>query len=221
MSAGASRQKDLEDRARNAGAFAAIFALLAGGGLAGVIPKALAVVAGGLAAAGLIAAWLFYVEARKAGQKATEQEGERQIAEVGRHAPVFEIGQVDPTQIGVDRAAQDILPGGALPEYVSRSIDAELREAIAAAFDGSGSWLVVVDGPSKVGKSRALFEALSQSASGRVDLVHPIDAAAMHTLLTPGDAPRQAASPEFRSWWARGWALRGRKPLWGLGFEGL
>jgi hypothetical protein len=27
--------------------------------------------------------------------------------------------------------------------------------------------------------------------------------------------------PEFRSWWARGWALRGRKPLWGLGFEGL
>jgi hypothetical protein len=28
-------------------------------------------------------------------------------------------------------------------------------------------------------------------------------------------------SPEFRSWWARGWALRGRKPLWGLGFEGL
>jgi len=30
-----------------------------------------------------------------------------------------------------------------------------------------------------------------------------------------------AGSPEFRSWWARGWALRGRKPLWGLGFEGL
>ena len=28
-------------------------------------------------------------------------------------------------------------------------------------------------------------------------------------------------APEFRSWWARGWALRGRKPLWGLGFEGL
>src|SRR5450755_2523410 len=30
-----------------------------------------------------------------------------------------------------------------------------------------------------------------------------------------------ALIPEFRSWWARGWALRGRKPLWGLGFEGL
>ena len=32
---------------------------------------------------------------------------------------------------------------------------------------------------------------------------------------------RQSELPEFRSWWARGWALRGRKPLWGLGFEGL
>jgi len=30
-----------------------------------------------------------------------------------------------------------------------------------------------------------------------------------------------SVEPEFRSWWARGWALRGRKPLWGLGFEGL
>ena len=109
MSGGASSQKDLEDRARNAGAFAAIFALLAGGGFAGVLPKAVAVV--------------------------------------------------------------------------------------AAAFDGSGAWLVVVEGPSKVGKSRALFEALIWCASGRrVDLVAPRDAATMDKLLTPGDTPDRATS---------------------------
>ncbi len=31
----------------------------------------------------------------------------------------------------------------------------------------------------------------------------------------------QNPSPEFRSWWARGRALTGRKPLWELGFRGL
>jgi hypothetical protein len=30
-----------------------------------------------------------------------------------------------------------------------------------------------------------------------------------------------APAPDFRSWWARGRALRGRKPLSGLGFRGL
>ena len=42
-------------------------------------------------------------------------------------------------------------------------------------------------------------------------------AARIAVELAGGEDP----CPEFRSWWARGWALRGRKPLWGLGFEGL
>ena len=34
---------------------------------------------------------------------------------------------------------------------------------------------------------------------------------------------RQAAlrAPEFRSWWACGWVLSDRNPLWALGFRGL
>ena len=82
-----------------------------------------------------------------------------------------------------------------VPEYVPREIDHELRAALAAAFDGSGAWLVVVEGPSKVGKSRTLFEALTRCASGlRVDLVAPVDATAMRKLLAPGDSSQPTTS---------------------------
>ena len=74
--------------------------------------------------------------------------------------PVGPISEIDPTMIGVDRAAQQVLPGGVIPAYVARAIDAELRGALGAAVRGQGPWLVVVSGLSKVGKSRALFEAL-------------------------------------------------------------
>jgi hypothetical protein len=56
--------------------------------------------------------------------------------------------------IGVDRAAQRVLPGGVIPAYVERAIDADLRGALGAAVRGEGPWLVVVTGPSKAGKSR-------------------------------------------------------------------
>jgi hypothetical protein len=44
--------------------------------------------------------------------------------------PVGPISEIDPTMIGVDRAAQQVLPGGAIPAYVERGIDAELRGAL-------------------------------------------------------------------------------------------
>ena len=64
-----------------------------------------------LAVAGLIAAFLFNVEARKAGAELADAEAERERAELGRRALVAAVEQVDPTTIGVDAAAQDILPG--------------------------------------------------------------------------------------------------------------
>jgi hypothetical protein len=71
--------------------------------------------------------------------------------------PVGPISEIDPTMIGVDKAAQQVLPGGAIPDYVDRVIDAELRGALGAAVRGESPWLVVVTGPSKVGKSLTLF----------------------------------------------------------------
>ena len=89
-------------------------------------------------------------------------EGKRERVELDRRVrvPVAPITEIDPTQIGVNPAAMQTVLGGTVPEYVGREIDAELRGAIEAAFTGAGSWMLVVVGASKVGKSRTLFEAL-------------------------------------------------------------
>jgi tetratricopeptide (TPR) repeat protein len=104
--------------------------------------------------------------------------------------PIDLVEHVDPTRIGVDAAAQTILPGGEVPAYQARDVDEPLRAAVAAALDGTGRWLVVVTGRSKVGKSRALFEALRACAYGRVELVAPVDGDALRSLLTAGKQPR-------------------------------
>jgi tetratricopeptide (TPR) repeat protein len=102
----------------------------------------------------------------------------------GEVAPVT---AVSPTDVGVDPAAQSILPGDAIPEYISRAVDVELRRAIRAALDGSGPWMVVAVGSSKVGKSRSLFEAL-RSTGREPDLgfVAPVDGAAIRSMLASG-----------------------------------
>jgi hypothetical protein len=121
-------------------------------------------------------------------------ERSREVMESSRRLRVSVglIGEIDATLIGIDRAEQTILPGGGLPEYVARAADVDLREAVGAAFDGRGPWVVVVHGPSKVGKSRSLFEALREYGSTRtVHLVAPVvDAAALKVLLTPGEGLR-------------------------------
>jgi hypothetical protein len=109
--------------------------------------------------------------------------------------PVGPISELDPTLIGVDRAAQQVLPGGAIPAYVERGIDAELRGALEAAVRGEGLWLVVVSGPSKVGKSRTLFEALRRVGGGGLGrplrVVAPVDTEAVRALLASGQSSRR------------------------------
>ena len=107
--------------------------------------------------------------------------------------PIAPVEAIDPTRIGVDAASQTILAGGEVPAYQARDIDQDLRAAVAAAFDGSGRWLVVVTGRSKVGKSRALFEALRAVAGAHAELVAPVDGDAVRSLLTPGKQPRLRA----------------------------
>src|SRR5262249_40685485 len=98
--------------------------------------------------------------------------------------------------VGVDPAAQTILSGGLVPAYVRRNVDAELREAIGAELRGAGPWLVVVIGPTKVGKSRALFEALRICAPpDGLQLGAATDGDALRGLLTPGQELRLGPTP--------------------------
>jgi tetratricopeptide (TPR) repeat protein len=100
---------------------------------------------------------------------------------------VAPVGEINPTVIGVDPAAQTILPGDVVPEYVARAADGVLQQAVAAALDGRGRWLVVVVGRSKVGKSRTMFEALRQVArTVDLQLVAPVNGGALLSLLNPG-----------------------------------
>ena len=124
-------------------------------------------------------------------------EGQREQAESARRlrVPVTPIRRIDPTLIGVDRAAQSVLAGDVVPEYVGRRVDATLREAVAAALDSSGPWLVVVDGGSKVGKSRTLFEALRRCPrAGELECVAPVNADALRSLLNPGPSSGKPAA---------------------------
>lgn len=106
------------------------------------------------------------------------------------------IGGIDPTLIGIDPAEQTILPGGAVPRYEPRSADNELRSAVVCALNGNGPWIVIVNGPSKVGKSRSLFEALLDCArTTPLDLVAPVDAPALKALLAPGVGYPRASRP--------------------------
>nr|WP_297729169.1 tetratricopeptide repeat protein [Mycobacterium sp.] len=121
----------------------------------------------------------------------------RQRAVDRLRVPVARVSEVDPTEIGVDPAPQTVLAGETLPEYLPRKVDPELREAVEEARDGRGSWLVVVRGPSKVGKSRTLFEALRacDSQTDPLKLVAPINGDALQKMIDLGEKVLPARQP--------------------------
>ena len=173
-------------------------AFAAGASFTGVLPSQLRLVAAGLALAAFVAAALFTGEARGTEEQLAQLNAEREQAALDERllVPVAAVAAVDATLIGVDKAVQEILPGGALPRYLARDVDESLRAAFAAALDGRGPWIVVAVGTSKAGKSRALFEALEHSTRGKaVELVAPRDGDALRSMLVPGQAPpvQQAA----------------------------
>jgi tetratricopeptide (TPR) repeat protein len=174
-----------------------------------VLVAALAVAAGVVALAGpLHAPWLVVAGAAVgvAGALArgviavgrARLEGRRERAESVRRlrVAVAPVGEIDPTMVGVDPAAQTVLPGGRVPAYVVRDVDAVLREAVAAGLRGAGPWLLVVIGPAKAGKSRTLLEALRSCAPpGGLQLIAPADGEALCGLLMPGQDLRLGQSP--------------------------
>jgi len=121
-------------------------------------------------------------------------EGARETADLARRTrvPITTVTQVDPTEIGVDAAAQTILDGQQIPIYQPREVDEALRLAVRSAMANSGRWIVVAVGRSKVGKSRTLFEAVRHCAEeAPIDLVAPVDGEALRSLTTPGETGRQ------------------------------
>jgi tetratricopeptide (TPR) repeat protein len=122
-------------------------------------------------------------------------ERDREAAELGHRVrvPFKGVNDVDPREVGVDPAAQEILPGGDTPEYVPRVADEEIRRAIDRAIEDEDRWIVVVCGPAKVGKSRTLFEALRACAHHHdLCLVAPADGEGLRSLLTPPPKPRMS-----------------------------
>ena len=155
-----------------------------------------------LVGAGLVVAAVGGVASVVISTEQARLEGKRERVELDRRVrvPVAPITEIDPTQIGVDPAATQTVLGGTVPEYVGREIDAELRGAIEAALTGAGSWMLVVVGASKVGKSRTLFEALSScSVAERLQLVAPVHGDALRSLLDPGQP--MATRPEYAVLW--------------------
>jgi len=138
----------------------------------------------GALARGAVAIWRTVLDKR---QEVAEAERRRRV-------PVQRVGAVDPTDAGVDAAApQEFLPGEEVPDYLPREADAEIRRAIEDAIDGNGRWIVVLVGRSKVGKSRALFEALRWVDQRReLQFISPVDGDAVRAELTPGEGPSPA-----------------------------
>jgi hypothetical protein len=146
----------------------------------------------GLIVAALGALARLLIAIRRAG---LEDAIERVVLDRRVRVPVAVIAKIDATGIGVDAAAQTILGGARVPDYVARDSDVALRGAVRAALDGSGPWIVVVGGRSKVGKSRALFEALlACDPEAELELVAPVDGEALRSLLTPGQRPQRGAA---------------------------
>jgi tetratricopeptide (TPR) repeat protein/energy-coupling factor transporter ATP-binding protein EcfA2 len=98
--------------------------------------------------------------------------------------PVQSISSVDPIDVGIAPAAPAGFAGQALSSYLPRDVDEQFHTAIREALEGSGSWIVVATGSSKVGKSRTLFEALRYVAGYEdIEFVAPVDSEALLLLL--------------------------------------
>ncbi len=104
---------------------------------------------------------------------------------------VTPVSGVNPTDIGIDPASQAILPGAEVPSYVTRAADRDLQRMLTSMLRGETPWVIVVRGPSKVGKSRTLLEALRHHPdTANLPLVAPVDGSALKSLACPGQTRR-------------------------------
>ena len=137
------------------------------------------------------------VDQELAGQQAGD-ERKRRIDGALRMA-VSPVAQASPEQIGIDPVdpgvlAQAISTEGRQMRYVRRAVDGRVRAALANARAGSELPLVCVNGASKAGKSRTLFEALNAELSSAALVVPRATRADLQTVLDDGVLPEAAAA---------------------------
>ena len=105
--------------------------------------------------------------------------------------PIERVRDLSPGKAGVAPEAPQALTSigrAGAPEYLSRDIDEELDGALAKALEQTETSLIVVSGPSKAGKTRALYEAMQRQLPD-AHLVAPADADAIDELIAPGALP--------------------------------
>ena len=69
-------------------------------------------------------------------------EGRRERTEFSRQlpVPVAPIDEIDPTVVGVDPAAQSVLPGGRIPQYLADRLDLARGDRRGAGGLGQLGW---------------------------------------------------------------------------------
>jgi tetratricopeptide (TPR) repeat protein len=151
----------------------------------------LLIVALGIAVLGAIARVVVVIEQDRVARVRETKGLERRL-----RVPAAPVSEVNPQRVGVDPAAQTVLPGGSIPQYSPRLVDETIRRAIEDAVDGGDLWIIAVSGPSKAGKSRTLFEALrSCRMQEELRLVAPVDGDALRSLLDDAPARLRESKP--------------------------
>ena len=192
--------REIEWIAKRSGAVLAVFAAAAAlvkllGGPTGVL-----LVLGVIAVVGAVADWVL-----KGRQHSVEV---REGAEALLLEPPARVSDLAATEafyrLGVETEAREALEAAGQGDrkhamYVERDIDERrLRPALRAAATTNAASLIVVRGPSKVGKSRTLLEATA-AAVPHAWLLAPQDAAALGKLAR-GTPPRRTADEKYVIW---------------------
>jgi hypothetical protein len=198
----------LESLAKISAAWGAMFPI---GVIVAVLGKdsTLGVVVAALGLPGLIAAFLFTVAAAVAKRREQRAASRKKQAARARAAaerlrlPVRPVREVSAYDVGVDTEspqARAAAGGGDHPPYVARELDGVLHSALTEAITRGGASLIVLEGLSKVGKSRTLFEA-AREALPDAQLVAPQrDAESLLALLEPGGQPQLSPDAPVVLW---------------------
>ncbi len=102
------------------------------------------------------------------------------------HCPIERVADLEASQVGVAPETPEALEAighGDGSDYLSLDVDDLLDESLAEAREADATQIIVVSGPSRAGKTRALFEAAKRQMP-EAYLVAPVDAEAIHDLTT-------------------------------------